>query len=277
MIWDRVKIQDIIKIYFPILISVAAIIIAIRSCDISRNSLNISKQEFEKRREVRLFVGAKWTGDKIYSSHYFKGKKLESIGNVDLYGGLEGFIVLNVTNISDHAVSIDDIRIRYCSKSSVMSIQWGNKFKTVDMQDDISFPIMLDAYEPFQCITRVPIPISANLSEMMSDLHSDTTYSSKDIVMRLADFVIKTKAESCSPDSIEKIIKKEIGFLSYMTSNMQNVPEILISYSNPDPDFKVTKVIRGQRALEILVKLSSGEKIAKILDYIDINRSSFDY
>jgi len=271
MIWDKIKIPDIIKTYGPILISVFALSISIWSLVISNKSLNVNKQEFDKRREARLFVAAKWTGDKIYVSRLKKSQLIQSIGHGDLYEGLEGFIILNVTNTSDHAISIDGIGMGYGSKSGVMSIPWGGKFKSVDMQTDIAFPIVLDPYEPFRCVTRVPIPISASLAGMMHDLRSDTTYSSIDIILRLAYYLIKTKAKSRSPDSIKAIIKNEIEFLGFMTGGLQNVPEMLITYSDPN-----LTVRRGERALEVEVKLSSGELIVRVLDYIDINRSSFD-
>jgi hypothetical protein len=275
MIWNKIKIKDI-KTYVPILISVVALIISIRSCDISNNSLDMNKQEFEKRREARLFVGAKWTGDKIYVSRYFKGHKIESLVHEDLYEGLEGFIILNVTNTSDHTISIAGIKVAYGVgyglKSAGMSIPWGGTFKSVDMQNDIDFPIVLNPYEPFRCITRVPIPISARLVGMMADLQSDTTYSFKDINLRIAYYLIKNKAKSRSPDSLEAIIKKEIESFGFMTGGgMQNVPEMLIKYSDPN-----LTVRRGERALEVEVKLSSGELIVKVLDYIDINRTAFD-
>jgi|GEM_PF-6948969 len=272
MIWDKIKIPHIIKIYGPVLISVVALIISIRSCDISNNSLNMTKEEFEKRREARLFVGAKWTGDKIYVSRYFKGQKIESIGHEDLYQGLEGFIILNVTNTSDHAISIDGIGIGYCAKSSVRSIPWGGTFKSVDMQNDIDFPTVLNPYEPFRCITRVPIPISARLVGMMADLQSDITYSSIDIVRELLYHLTKTKDKFSSPDSIRVIIKSETGDLANKKGCMRNVPEFLIAYSDPN-----LTVRRGERALEVQVQLSSGELKVQVLDYIDINRSSFDW
>lgn len=237
----------------------------------------MNKEEFKKRRESRLFVGASWTGDKIYVSRYSKGKKIESIGRGDLYQGLEGFIVLNVTNISDHTISVDGIGIGYCLKSSVMSIPWGGKFKSVDMQNDIEFPIVLNPYEPLRCVTRVPIPISARLAGMMPHLQSDTTYSSIDIVRELLYHLTKTKDKFSSPDSIRAIIKNETGDLANKKGWMRNVPELLIAYSDSDPDLKVMKVSRGERALEVEVKLSSGELIVRVLDYIDINRSSFDW
>jgi hypothetical protein len=271
MIWDKIKIPDMIKTYGPVIISVVALIISIRSCDISNNSLNMNKQEFEKRRESRLFVGAKWTGDKIYVSRLHK---IESIGHEDLYGGLEGFVILNVTNTSDHAIPIDGFGIGYCSKSSVMSIPWSGKFKSVDMQDDITFPIVLNPYEPFRCITRIPIPISAILVGTMTDLQSDTTYSSIDIIRELLYYLNKNKVKLSSPDSIRTIIKNQTGELANMKGSMRNVPELLIGYTGPD--LKVLKVSRGERALEVEVKLSSGELIVKVLDYIDINRTAFD-
>jgi hypothetical protein len=272
MVWDKIKIPDIIKIYGPILISIVALIISIRSCDISNNSLNMNKQEFEKRREARLFIGASWTGDKIYMSRLKKSQLIPSTRHGDLYEGLEGFIILKITNTSDHTISIDGIGIGYCSKSSVMSIPWSGKFKSVDMQTDIVFPIILNPYEPFRCVTRVPIPISASLESMMQDLRSDTTYSFKDINLRIAYYLIKNKAKSRSPDSLEAIIKKEIEFFGFMTGGgMQNVPEMLITYSDPN-----LIVRRGERSLEVEVKLSSGELVVRVLDYIDINRSSFD-
>ena len=274
MIWDKIKIPDIIKTYSP-LISILAIGISIWALVISNKSLNMNKEEFEKRREARLFVAAKWTGDKIYVSRYFKGQKIESIGHEDLFQGLEGFIKLSITNTSDHTISIDGIGIGYCSKSSVMSIPWSGEFKSVDMQTDIVFPIILNPYEPFQCVTRVPIPISERLVGMMPDLQSDTTYSSIDIVRELLYYLTKTKAKFSSPDSIKEIIKNEIGDLANKKGWMRNIPELLIGYS--DPDFKEIKVRRGERALEVEVKLSSGELIVRVLDYIDINRSSFDW
>lgn len=274
MIWDKIKIPDIIKTYSP-LISVLAIGISIWSLVISNKSLNMNEEEFEKRREARLFVGAKWTGDKIYVSRYFKGKKIESIGHVDLYEGLEGFIKLSITNTSDHTISIDGIGIGYCSKSSVMSIPWSGKFKSVDMQTDIVFPIILNPYEPFQCVTRVPIPISERLADMMTALQSDTTYSSIDIVRELLYYLSNTKAQFSLPDTIRAIIKNKTRDLD-KKSFVRNVPEMLIYYSDSDPDFKVMKVVRGERALEVEVKLSSGELIVKVLDYIDINRTAFD-
>lgn len=276
MMWNNIKIKDI-KTYAPIIISVVALIIAIRSCDISTKSLNMSEEEFEKRRETRVFVGAKWTGDKIYVSRYFKGQKIESIGQEDLYQGLEGFILLNVTNTSDHAISIDGIGIGYCSKSSVMSIPWGGKFKLVDMQDDIAFPIFLNPYEPFQCVTRIPIPVSARLVGMMSDLQSNTTYSSIDIASELVYYLTKTKDELGSPNTIKAIIKNQIGDLGNKKGWMRNLPEFLIACSDSDSALKAMKVSRGERALEVEVKLSSGELIVRVLDYIDINRSSFDW
>lgn len=271
MIRDRIRIPDIIKMYGPILISVTALIISIRSCHISSNSLNLNKQEFEKRREARLFIDAAWTGDKIYVSRISGSRGIESVRHGRLYEGLEGFIMLNVTNTSDHAVAIDGIGIGYCLESGVLSIPWGGKFKSVDMQVDITFPIVLNPYEPFRCVTRIPIPISEKLATVMADLRSDTTYSSQDILLRLAHDLIETRAKSSSPDSIKEIIKNEISFLAYMTGGMQNVPEMLIVYSDPN-----LTVARGERALEVEVKLSTGEVIVRTLDYIDINRSSFD-
>jgi hypothetical protein len=268
MIWNKIKIEDV-KTYAPILISVVALI-SIRSCGISNEASNVNKQEFKKRRESRLFVGAKWTGNEIYVSRVHK---IESIGHGDLYGGLEGFIILNATNTSDHAISIDGIGIGYCSKSSVMSIPWSGKFKSVDTQDDIDFPIVLNPYEPFRCITRIPIPISASLADMMSDLQSDTTYSSIDIVREILYYLNKTEAKLISQDSIKAIIKNETMDLANK-KGLRYVPELLIGYTGPD--LKVLKVSRGERALEVEVKLSSGELIVKVLDYIDINRSSFD-
>jgi hypothetical protein len=270
MIWNKIKIEDV-KTYAPILVSVVALIISIRSCDISNEALNANKQEFEKRRESRLFVGAKWTGDKIYFSRL---NKIESIGHGDLYGGLEGFIILNVTNTSDHAISLDGIGIGYCLRSSVTSIPWSGKFKSVDTQDDITFPIVLNPYEPFRCITRIPIPISESLAEMTSDLQSDTTYSSIDIVREILYYLIKREAKSFSQDSIKTIIKNETMDLANKKS-LRYVPEALIGYTGPD--LKVQKVSRGERALEVEVRLSSGELIVKMLDYIDINRSAFDW
>jgi len=267
MIWNKIKIKDL-KTCVPILISVVALIISIRSCNISNNSLKMNQQEFEKRREARLVIGAMWTGDKIYISRLMKSQWSESVGHGDLYGGLEGFIKLMITNTSDHTISIDGIRIGYYRKYGDKSIPWGSKFKSVDMQADITFPIVLDPYKPLQCVTRVPIPISASLADIMRDLQSDTTYSSEDIFLRLAYYRIKTKAKSIAPDSIEAIIKKEIQFLAIITGGMQNVPKMLITCSDPN-----LTVRRGERALVVRAKLSSGELISQVLDFIDINES----
>lgn len=267
MIWNKNKILDIIKIWGPIVTAGVALIISIRSCNISNDSLNVNKQEFEKRRKARLFIDASWTGDKIYISRLMKSQWIESMGHGDLVGGLEGFIKLMITNTSDHTISIDGIRIGYYRKGGDNSIPWGSKFKSVDMQSDVTFPIVLDPYEPFQCVTRVPIPISASLANMMQDLHSDTTYSSEDIFLRLANYRINTKAKSNAPDSIEAIIKKEIQFLASIAGGIQNVPKMLIICS--DPNLTVT---RGERALVVRVKLSSGELISQVLDFIDISQ-----
>lgn len=274
MIWDKIKIPDIIKTYSP-LISVLAIGISIWSLVISNKSLNMNKQEFEKRREARLFIGASWTGDKIYFSRFTKSELIQSTGHGNVYGGLEGFIMLKITNTSDHTISIDGIGTGYCLKSGVMSLPWSGKFKSVDMQDDIAFPIVLNPYEPFRCVTRVPIPISASLAAMMPDLRSDTTYSSIDIVRELLYYRSNTKAQFSLPDTIRAIIKNKTRDLD-KKSFVCNVPEMLIYYSDSDPDFKVMRVVRGERALEVEVKLSSGELIVKVLDYIDINRTAFD-
>lgn len=264
MIRNKIKIKDI-ETHVAILFSFLALIISIIS-------INMNKQEFEKRREARLFIDASWTGDKIYVSQLMKSQWIESISNGDLYEGLEGSIILKITNTSDHTISIDGIKMGYCLKSSVLSIPWGNKFKSVDMQTDITFPVVLDQHEPFLCVTRVPIPISASLADMMHDLRSDTTYSSEDIFLRLAYYRIKTKAKSNSPDSIEAIIKHEIESLAIITGGMQNIPKMLITYSDPN-----LTVRRGERALDVRVKLTSGELINRVLDYIDINRGQFDW
>ncbi|HVP36742.1 MAG TPA: hypothetical protein VMT04_07075, partial [Terriglobales bacterium] len=242
---------------------------------ISNNSLRMNKEEFNKRREARLFISAKWTGDKIYVSRYFKGQKIESIAKEDLYEGIEGFITLSVTNTSDHAISIDGMGIGYCAKNSIRSIPWGGKFKSVDMQDNIAFPIILNPYEPFRCVTRIPIPVSARMVGVMNYLQSDSTYSSIDVLRELLYFLTTGRNNIDLRDSIEANINNRLQEINEK-GWIRNVPELLIAYSDSDPSLRVMRIIRGQRAIEVAVKLSSGELISKTLDYMDIGRSPFD-
>lgn len=260
------------KWWIPVLISVGALVISYLSWRQSDEALEWTKLEAERERETRLYIDAEWTHGQLYLSDLKISPHFGSIRSEKLYEGIEAYTLLKISNQSDHSVSIERLKCHYLLQSGVTSINWGKVFKSEALKEDITFPVMLQPHESFRAVTRIPVPVTERVAKPLQKLKPDSLYSSLHVFALLA----VDRAGVSLPDVIAKHTSKEelkrLQSCFALLQQAKNLPEVLIIWSDSSSVWR-----RGERRLEIAVTLGSGEVYVDTVDYIDINRSVWEF
>jgi len=255
-----------------LVISVGALTVSIRSCMRADEAFEWNKLEAERQRETRLYIDAEWTQGQLYLSSLKVSPRFGSIRSEKLYEGIEAYTLLKISNQSDHSISIEKLKCHYVLQSGVTSINWGKVFKSEGLKEDIRFPVMLQPHESFRAVTRIPVPVTERVAKPLQKLQPDTLYSSLHVFLLLA---VDMAGVSLSDVITKHTSEEELKRLQYSFALLQeakNLPEVLIIWSDSSSVWR-----RGERQLEIAVTLGSGEVYVDTVDYIDINRSIWEF
>ncbi len=254
-----------------IIFSLAALVVSIIGILIAKESLNFNKSEAEKRRKVNIIISADWARDRILVTDDDEHNYMDSTISGKLYGLMRGLAELKIANNSERPITIDKVNVEYVSQkdSSVFSFRGGSLFiknDSLSNYSDVKFPVKLNPYEALYFTTFIPIPISGELRDIFKTLKRNELYQSKDILLKLMiNQLIKAKINTASIN-LDSLIAQANTIIA-LTGNLSNVPEMLILYSD-----KNNVKRRGERVLEISVRLSTGENIVQKLDYFDIRK-----
>jgi hypothetical protein len=259
------------KIIIPVTISAIALIISIRSCDIANRSYNLNRQEYEIKREARLIINIKWPSYDYFVSPVFNVQIAFPYDSCKMCGGLKGPILLQITNTSDHSIAIDEIKIDYFNGVSFVSIpQWWGGLISPLTNNAAILPITLESYQPIQYLTQIPILIPYDVEKSICENEVDKNYLS--LYIWRPDVVQICRYKVNSLEDLE-IIQKKIEQLGFLLGFSDYKPEQRLFCSSSD----FTTILRGQRTLEIQVKLTSGEIIRQAFDYLDVMKNQFEW
>jgi len=230
------------------------------------------KREAERRRETRLSIDAEWTEGQLYLSNLEVSPRFGSIRSEKLYQGVEAYTLLKISNQSEHSISIEKLKCHYVLQSGVTSINWGKVFKSEGLKEHIRFPVMLQPYESFRAVTRIPVPVTERVAKPLQRLQPDTLYSSLHVFLLLAADVAGVSLSDVITKRTSKEELKRLQASIVLLQEARNLPEMLIRWSDSS-----SAVRRGERQMEIAVTLGSGEVYVDTVDYIDINRSIWEF
>jgi hypothetical protein len=145
-------------------------------------------------------------------------------------------------------------------------------FKSEGLKEDIRFPVMLQPYESFRAVTRIPVPVTERVAKPLQKLQPDTLYSSLHVFLLLAADIAGVSLSDVIAKHTSKEELKRLQYCFALLQEAKNLPEVLIIWSDSSSVWR-----RGDRQLEIAAILGSGEVYVDTIDYIDINRSIWEF
>lgn len=250
------------------LISVLALCVAIcsaifswRSNCISESALEFSKEEATREKQPRIGVAIEWARNDLYIGRIQKTDQPTAADTDTLYFGFDAFATIKLTNTSDFPVTIDRVRWSYPWKGSLVFTSQSDNFVDRSSGTPAELPKFLERGGSYWVIVRVPIPLSGRIASQLDDLTPGRTYSGEDIVAALSR---DTGLSNEFSPLWDFMLRPQVQTPGTVAQRNAQLPDLLLTMSGNGT------VIGGERSIEVLVKLASGEQMDTVIDYVHI-------
>jgi len=250
-------------------IAFLALIVSALSYWVTQRSLDLARDQFQYAIADRIFVDGEWENASLILDDFEKTPGYRNLHDSALYGGLSAFVRFKLANASQHPITIDFINAHYITGSGSLSIPAGEIMFRRDTLIPINLPITLQPSEQITATKLIPVPLSKQVSAALSDLPKHSMLEMDTVINALLSYNRKHSnifGNSGSDTSwFTRIIAASV-------TKPSHIPELLLTIGEGPWSVK-----RGDRSLEINIRLTSGKIIFDTLDYIDLNRTAIEY
>lgn len=249
-------------------IAFLALIVSALSYWVTHRSLDLAEKQFQYAIADRIFVDGEWEDASLMLDDFENTPGYRNLDDSALFGGLSAFVRFKLANASQHPITIDFVNAHYITGSGSLSIPAGDIIFRRDTLLPMNLPITLQPSEQITATKLVPVPLSKQVCAALSDLPKHSMPAMDTVINALLSYNRKHA----------DIFGNMCGDTSWLpqwilarVTKPSHLPELLLTISKGP-----WLVRRGDRSLEINVRLSSGKIIFDTLDYIDLNRMAIE-
>lgn len=250
-------------------IALIALIVSALSYCVTERSLDLARDQFQYAIADRIFVDGEWENASLILDEFQNSPSYKNLHDSAFYTGLSAFVRFKLANASQHPITIDFLNVHYITGSGSESIPAGEIFFKRDLLIPMDFPITLQPSEQMTASKIVPVPVLKEVCSALSDLPKHSMLAMDTVINALVSY--NQRHSNIFGNSINDT-SWFARVVSASVSESSHLPELLLTIGGGP-----WMVRRGDRSLEISIRLSSGTIIFDTLDYIDLNRSVIEY